>query len=343
MRLAGEHGSDRRRGLDFYGTEVLPRRCVRYLWTHRSPIRSLGRMATELHRSESATRTLTHVARKQIADAVEALESRSPSDEAVHDARKELKRARATLRLLRDAIGEKAYRRENEALRDAARPLSVIRDSKVLLDTLAKLVRRCGGTDELPPTTELRRALRRQRASARRSILQGPKPFKDQRAALQAVHHRARRWRLGSGGWEVLGAGLKRVYGNGRKAMAAAQADRTPAKLHEWRKQAKYLWHQLQLLEPLWPGMIGELADQSHKLAEYLGDDHDLSVLRDKVIELSEVLGKADCRALLRAIDTYRTELRDKAVVLGNRIYGESAADFEARFGQYWRDWRRRS
>jgi hypothetical protein len=87
--------------------------------------------------------------------------------------------------------------------------------------------------------------------------------------------------------------------------------------------------------------MIGELADQTHQLSDYLGDDHDLTVFRDKVIELGEVLGKSEHRALIRLIDTLRTELRDKAIVLGYRIYGETPADFEARFAQYWRDWRR--
>lgn len=298
-------------------------------------------MVEELHRSESGARRLTHIARAQIAEAIEALAGRSPTDQVVHDARKELKRARATLRLLRDAIGDRAYRRENQALRDAARPLSLIRDRKVLLDTLNRLVKRFQADAELPPTEDLRRVLRRERAATRRTALQGPKPFTSSRALLQAVHQRAARWRTGSADWEVLGAGLRRVYGKGRKAMAAAQSDRTPAKLHEWRKQTKYLWHQLQLLEPLWPGMIGELADQAHKLSDYLGDDHDLSVLRDKVMELGETLAKSERRALVRLIDASRTELRDKAMVLGRRLYEESPADFEARFAQYWRDWRR--
>ncbi|HJS91009.1 MAG TPA: CHAD domain-containing protein [Steroidobacteraceae bacterium] len=298
-------------------------------------------MAEELHRSESGTRRLAHIARAQIAAAIEALASRSPTDQVVHDARKELKRARATLRLLRDAIGDKAYRRENQALRDAARPLSLIRDRKVLLDTLNRLVKRFQGDAELPPTEHLRRVLRRERAATRRVALQGRKPFTSSRAMLQAVRQRAARWRTGSADWEVLGAGLKRVYGKGRKAMAAAQSDRTPAKLHEWRKQTKYLWHQLQLLEPLWPGMIGELADQAHKLSDYLGDDHDVSVLRDKVMELDKTLANSERRSLVRLIDVFRTELRDKAMVLGRRLYEESPTDFEARFAQYWRDWRR--
>ena len=296
----------------------------------------------ELHRSESAARSARHIARRQIAKAIEALESRSRSDEVVHDARKELKRARATLRLLRGAIGDRTYRRENEALRDAARPLSVIRDSKVLLDTLDNLIERFHASDELPPTEELRRVLRRQRVAVRRTALAGPRPFSESCTTLRAVLYRAGRWRTGDGGWKVLGAGLRRVYGKARKALAAAQADRTSAKLHEWRKQTKYLWHQLQLLEPLWPGMIGELADQARRLADYLGDDHDLSVLRDKVIEVGDSAGKTERRALIRLIDVRRTELRDKAMVLGRRIFEETPAEFATRFGQYWRDWRRK-
>jgi hypothetical protein len=46
----------------------------------------------------------------------------------VHEARKDMKKLRSALRLVRDGIGEKAYRRENHRYRDAARRLSGIRD-----------------------------------------------------------------------------------------------------------------------------------------------------------------------------------------------------------------------
>lgn len=52
------------------------------------------------------------------------------SDESVHSARKKLKRARAGLRLLPDAVGKSAYARENAQLRDAARPFGRVRDAK---------------------------------------------------------------------------------------------------------------------------------------------------------------------------------------------------------------------
>ncbi len=282
------------------------------------------------------------MARAQMEKALDALGERGLSDDRVHGARKELKKARAMLRLLRGALGSAAYTRENMAVRDAARPLSRIRDGKVLLDTLDKLAERFGPPARAIPTETLRRSLRRERIRIRRDVLKTG-TLKAQRESLKRVYERASRWPVGEHGWSIVGAGFARVYGKGRKALAASEADRSPANLHEWRKQVKYLWHQLQALQPLWPGPIGELADQAHQLADYLGDDHDLSVLRRKVLESKDCFPNPGVRGLLLAlIDRLRTELRDKAMVLGRRLYEEKPSAFEARFGQYWRDWQRK-
>lgn len=300
-------------------------------------------MIAELQRSEPGTRGFRRIARTQMAKALDALETGKLTDQRVHTARKELKKARALLRLLRDALGDAAYGRENRTLRDAARPLSRLRDGKVLLDTLDTLEERFGAPARAVPTEKLRKALLRERVASRREVLKGSPGLKEQRASLRRAYERAGRWPVGNHGWSMVGAGFERIYSKGRKALMAAEVDRTPANLHEWRKQVKYLWHQLQALQPLWPGPIGELADQAHTLADYLGDDHDLSVLRAKVLDHKEALPNPGSRgALLALIDRLRTELRDKAMVLGRRLYQEKPAVFEARFAQYWSDWQRR-
>jgi CHAD domain-containing protein len=300
-------------------------------------------MTVELECSEPGTQGVRRIARAQIEKAIDALGGPTMSDDQVHVARKELKKARATLRLLRPALGDSIYGRENTALRDAARPLSRIRDGKVLLDALDMVMDRFGAPARAIPTEGLRRALGRERTRARREMTKGVAVLKAQREVLQKAHERAARWPVGDHGWSIVGEGFGRVYSKGRKALAAAEEDRTPTNLHEWRKQVKYLWHQLQALQPLWPGPIGELADQAHQLADYLGDDHDLSVLRERVLyNKAEFPGAAPRGVLLALIDRLRTELRDKAMVLGRRLYEEKPSAFEARFGQYWRDWQRR-
>ena len=216
-------------------------------------------MVLALRRSESGTQGLRRILRERIAKALEALGGTKLSDEAVHSARKELKKARATLRLLRDALGDVVYKRENAALRDAARPLSEVRDAKVLLDTLDRLVERYGASARALQLDGLRRALRWEYVATRRRIMQQPAALKPQRDALRRIYERSARWPVWHHEWSVIGAGLKRVYREGRKVFATSRADPSPENLHEWRKQVKYLWHQLQVLEPLRSGAIGAL------------------------------------------------------------------------------------
>jgi CHAD domain-containing protein len=297
-------------------------------------------VAVEITRSEIGTHGARRIAQHELNKACEALHARRVSDEAVHRARRHLKKARAILRLLRDAMGDAGFTRENTALRDAARPLGTVRDGKALLDQLERLVKRFGISARALSLGPLRHTLERERRESRRQLLRGPAALRIQRAALTQVQARSARWRVGKHGWSVLGSGFRRIYRKGRRGLALVRAKRSTERLHEWRKQVKYLWHQLQLLQPLWPGLIGELADQAHQLADYLGDDHDFAVLRQKIVGNRELFPELSTRsALIALIDRCRTELQDKAIVLGERLYEEKPADFSARFGLYWSEW----
>jgi CHAD domain-containing protein len=218
-----------------------------------------------------------------------------------------------------------------------------VRDAKVLLDTLDRIVHRYGAPARALPLDGFRQALRGEYAATRRRILERPNALKLQRDALCRIFERSAHWPVGDHGWSVIGAGLKRIYRQGRKAFATSQAVPSPENLHEWRKQAKYLWHQLQVVKPLRPGAIGKRADRAHKLADLLGDDHDLAVLRTQVETMSDAFPDAASRsALLALIDRYRARLQDKAFALGRRLYGKKPGVFARRFAHYWRDWCRK-
>ena len=295
----------------------------------------------ELSDSEPDARGVLRLTRKRIARALESISGTRLTDAAVHSARKDIKKARAALQLLRDSLPDSAYARENSALRDAARPLSDVRDGKALLDSLDQLIERYGPPGKALDVEGLRRALRRARTEARKRTLSPPAALTPGRVALRESHRRAAGWPAGRQGWKVIGSGLKRTYAKGRKALSAAQSDPTMENLHEWRKHAKYLQYQLQTLRPLWPGPIGELADQVHKLSDYLGDNHDLAALREKAFENADALsGNATLDALVALIDRRRAELRIKAFALGRRIYEEKPGTFASRFRKYWRDWK---
>ncbi|HVW67335.1 MAG TPA: CHAD domain-containing protein, partial [Steroidobacteraceae bacterium] len=128
-------------------------------------------MTRKLQRDEPGTHGARRIARQQIAAALKLLQGRPATDRSVHAARKELKRARATLRLLRDALGDSKYKRENAALRDVARPLSAVRDGRVLVDALGSLLRYSGTRAARLPLARFRRALDRRRAKLRAEVL----------------------------------------------------------------------------------------------------------------------------------------------------------------------------
>jgi CHAD domain-containing protein len=297
-------------------------------------------VAGKLKPDEAGTRGVRRIARRRIEAALEALDGHEVGDKSVHEARKELKKARATLRLIRDALGERTYKRENAAIRDAARPLSEVRDGRVLLDALDSLVKYYGAPASALRLTGFKRVLNRRRMELRKKILERPGPLRGTREELHRVRSRADKWPVGRRGWSVLGPGLKRTYSSARDALKEAQRARTDECLHEWRKQTKYFWHELQLLEPLWPGQLGELADETHKLADLLGDDHDLAVLADRALQARQAFPTdASHKAFLAFVQRCRESLQEKAFALGKRLYEEKPAAFTARLGKYWRDW----
>jgi CHAD domain-containing protein len=138
--------------------------------------------------------------------------------------------------------------------------------------------------------------------------------------------------------WQIIGPGLTQVYAKGRRAFADARDKQAPVAFHEWRKEVKYLRYALERLDPLWSGVIGAVADQAHKLADYLGDEHDLTVLRDTALASRDSFrDDATLPTLLALIDRCQAALRERATYVGLRLYEEKPKAFAARFGQYWK------
>ena len=272
-------------------------------------------MASQLRAKESGTESALRILRKEMRKTVNELQAgddKSLSSEAVHNARKRLKKARAALRLVRDALGPRHYRCENAVLRDAARPLTEVRDAKVLAATAGKLADAGNGAVDAGAWDQLERRLDERQAEVRRRLLEGKDSVAPARQSLQDALGRLKQLALGKQGWSVLGQGLKRVYRAGRRAFAAAKDNPSTENLHEWRKQTKYLWHQVQMLEPVWPAALESLADQFHHLADQLGDDHDLAVLREKVQQPS-LVDRHAADAIVKLIDGRRGELQKQA------------------------------
>ncbi|MBS1894382.1 MAG: CHAD domain-containing protein [Actinobacteria bacterium] len=255
--------------------------------------------------------------------------------EAIHGARKDLKKARAALRLVRDELGEKTFKRENGALRDAGRTLSASRDAEVKVATLDALT---DGGGDVPPAATARW---REALVADRDRIVGTESggIPEAVAAIEAVSARAPEWKLHADGWKLLSPGLDTAYRDGREAFAALGEEPTFEAVHELRKRGKDLWYQLRLLRDAWRPVLEPTAEEVHDFTDMLGDHHDLAVLCIDLVGREEVdpVHRETLRALIEA---RQASLLDEARAAGERIYAEKPKAFLRRIRAYWRAWR---
>ena len=130
----------------------------------------------------------------------------------MHETRKALKRLRALLRLIRPAMGEDAFKRENAQLREIGLSLSGARDRHVLLETVNKL-EGAAGLGRKGLVSGLRACI---------AAANGEGAPRDDEAGARAASTRPRTGspsvRIEGSGFDVVGAGLERSYRKARRA-----------------------------------------------------------------------------------------------------------------------------
>jgi CYTH domain-containing protein/CHAD domain-containing protein len=296
--------------------------------------------AYRLLADEDAATGVRRVIASRLEKAAERLSEPLDGDalaEGIHGARKDLKKARAALRLVREELGEETFKRENHALRDAARMLSASRDAEVKLETLAALVE--GGAGDAPPGPA---ALWRDALAADRDrTVEGEGDRIDAAVeAIDAVAARSPEWPLRHTGWKLLSPGLDTAYTEGRDAFEALPARPSFEAVHDLRKRGKDLWYQLRLLRDAWPAVLEPTAEEIHEFTDLLGDHHDLAVLGDD-LDGREEIGSAHKNVLRELIAAEQHALLIEALSLGERVYAEKPGPFGRRLRAYWRAWRR--
>ena len=289
--------------------------------------------------------------------ALTGLRAQSTSrDVAIHEMRKASKRIRALLRMVRPVIGERVFKAENGALRDAARLVSGVRDGAVLVDAVGRMRGRYEHLLAPGVFLDLEDRLRRRHQRMLARVLDDDEVLEHVVGELHRARSRYAAWptdtedlrfalggsnrRVISNNFSSIGPGIAGTYRDGQKHMKAAIAAPTTEHLHEWRKHVKYLRHQVEIVSPVWPEVVGGLATSLSHLGDVLGDDHDQSELVRLVGSLPDLMPDPDERNLLVALSQQRRrELQGAALVMGKRIYAEGPDRFALRLEAYWSAW----
>ena len=295
-------------------------------------------MAFAFKRKESISNAIARLGRVCAEKALQSCEKEEL--EAIHSARKQIKKLRAVLRLVKQEIGKKAFEERLEELRKAAEYLARVRDAHVKAQALEKLARSQRKGPSAVKFVKLRAVLRSECAEEVRRFRK-EKHRKEVQRILRKQPARFAKLRIKCDGWAAVGPGLKKSYRKARESRDVAQLDSSPENLHTWRKRVKDLWYNTQLLKPIWPEQMSAAADELEKLGEFLGDDHDLVILRQTAIRKSIVPDlETEVNALLGLIDARRAELQKPAFEMGARFFEEKPSDFCERLHRYWKLWK---
>ena len=98
--------------------------------------------------------------------------------------------------------------------------------------------------------------------------------------------------------------------------------------------------YQIELLEPMKMRELRDFGEKLHTLSIYLGEDHDLAVLRKALVDSVE--NDMSMTRVVGAIDVSRRKLQQAAVRLGKRIYSEKPKSLIERMEIDWKVWRSR-
>ncbi|HEX5228942.1 MAG TPA: CHAD domain-containing protein [Bryobacteraceae bacterium] len=260
-------------------------------------------------------------------------------DEAVHEARKSLKKARSALRLMRASLGDE-YGKWNAALRDAGRKLSPVRDAQALIEMFDELNGKyrdklgdrslTGMRDGLVARKEqLSRDFQRKRV--RGNVLK----------TMRDVANRIRKWGVDEAGLQTLSRGFAATISRNREAFGNAYGDPTPESFHEWRKRAKDLRYHLGLVAKAWPPVLDGFADATKELEGKLGDDHNLVVLRNTILQKPDNFGKQEeIQAYLDVVDDRQRKIRAEAKILAARLYSDKPRVWRRRLERAWNSWK---
>jgi len=255
------------------------------------------------------------------------------SDEAIHDARRRVKKIRAIIRLIRPVLGQ-GQDAVDPDLRRVSRLLAPVADGQGVIGTLDQLAHRYRRA--LPPQTV--EALRADLLAREKHIDARAKSehvLQEAKRTLRAHRNEVKRWHLAADGFRAIAPGLKESVRRARNAMIVAWLHPSASHHHTWRRHVKNHWFHVRLLEGRCGNHLMGVQRRLEELDGALGEYHNLVLLRE-VLAGECSLSRKEAAKCLRVVRRYQSALRQHAQVLGMQIYIEKPRRFVRRVKQLW-------
>lgn len=243
--------------------------------------------------------------------------------EAIHGTRKDIKRVRSALRLVRDAIGSDAFIRENALFRAAGYLLGPVRDAAIKIEVLDAQQPQLG--IDADAARGWRDELRREHNE--RLVRLMDELADEVVALLETGRAGIYAWHVDEIDWADAERGHDWVRRRGQERLEAVFADPAPRTVHAWRRRAKDLRHHLEILRDTHPDRAGARLERARMLTDLLGDHHDLAVLGADAATREGLLGADGVNAVTKTLSARMAALAAEAIALARSLYDAPPAE----------------
>lgn len=246
---------------------------------------------------------------------------------AIHQGRKDLKKLRAALRLIRDHADEEFIPAEGVRLRDAGRLLATARDADVKVQTLASLRQRRVLPISEPVLDEWAAALESDRDELLHRLDDPHVPVGAGGAMVRSIDavieecKSVAQWPVDGLTLRAARLALVRERARGIAAMGRVIEGGDDEAVHDLRKRMKDLWHHLDLLCDVLPELQPSHVERAHAVSDLLGDHNDLAVLVADARSRSDIVSADDLASIEDAVRSIEQDLRSRAVAQARALY----------------------
>ncbi len=296
-------------------------------------------MSFQLKRSEKIQTGIRRIAKEQIEKAIDEIDDESADPHfTVHQVRKRCKKLRGLTRLVGPALGKK-YKTGNDAFRDAAEPLSRMRDASTIIGTFDSVINHFESRSQPESFDSIRNGLQKRLAEITDNEIKHR--FADVRKAFVESLDEVEQWKLATSGFKAIDDGVLKTHRRAQLCLAEVLDEPKIEALHQLRKHVKYHWYHARLLRGIWPAMMHHYAVTLKDLGEALGDDHDLAVLGKTVADSRDEFGsKVDIDSFMGLLLHRRAKTSASAIGEARRVFAEPTPALMKRLKAYWKLWR---
>lgn len=260
------------------------------------------------------------------------------TDESIHQARKNLKRVRALLKLI-EAAAPKSLHALRNRISETARTLSETRDAVALVECSDKLRVYLDARQSEDMSQHLHEAIARRRELM---SLEAPEPHAltlPVAAVCRKAIKELRKMNFGdcNQDCDIIATGRRKNHDKARQTLKTCHHGGHPEAFHDLRKCAQATFFQAGFLKSAWPLAMQAEATLAKDITDTLGHEHDIEVMTKLLQVEPHLFGAiADKDRLATLLNERRAALRHEAINTAEKLYAETGKTEAQRLALLW-------